>query len=51
MDRDDERAQLDYAHAIADWGDAGGYDAEVLWDTVTVAALGVAVRARASTAS
>ncbi len=41
MERDDERAQLDYAHAIADWGDAGGYDAEVLWDTVTVAALGI----------
>jgi ATPase subunit of ABC transporter with duplicated ATPase domains len=41
MDRDEERAQLAYAHCIADWGDAGGYDAEVLWDTVTVAALGV----------
>jgi ATPase subunit of ABC transporter with duplicated ATPase domains len=41
MDRDDDKAQLDYAHAIADWGDAGGYDAEVLWDTVTVAALGL----------
>jgi ATPase subunit of ABC transporter with duplicated ATPase domains len=41
MERDDEQAQLDYAHAIAEWGDAGGYDAEVLWDTVTVAALGV----------
>jgi ATPase subunit of ABC transporter with duplicated ATPase domains len=41
MERDDERAQLDYAHALTHWGDAGGYDAEVLWDTVTVAALGV----------
>ena len=41
MDRDDEPAQLDYAHAIAGWGDAGGYDAEVLRDTVTVAALGL----------
>jgi ATPase subunit of ABC transporter with duplicated ATPase domains len=41
MERDDERAQLDYAHALSDWGDAGGYVAEVLWDTVTVAALGV----------
>ncbi len=41
MERDDEQAQLDYAHAITDWGDHGGYDAEVLWDTVTVAALGV----------
>ena len=25
----------------AHWGDVGGYDAEVTWDTVTVAALGV----------
>ncbi len=41
MDADDEATQLAYAHAIAEWGDAGGYDAEVLWDTVTVAALGV----------
>ncbi len=41
IERDDERAQLAYGHAIADWGDAGGYDTEVLWDTVTVAALGV----------
>jgi ATPase subunit of ABC transporter with duplicated ATPase domains len=39
MDRDDQATQLDYAHALAEWGDAGGYDAEVLWDTVTVAAL------------
>ena len=42
MERDDEPTQLAYAHAIAEWGEAGGYDAEVLWDTVTVAALGVA---------
>jgi ATPase subunit of ABC transporter with duplicated ATPase domains len=41
MDRDDERAQLGYAHALSHWGDVGGYDTEVLWDTVTVAALGV----------
>jgi ATPase subunit of ABC transporter with duplicated ATPase domains len=41
LERDDERAQLDYAHAITHWGDVGGYDADVLWDTVTVAALGV----------
>jgi ATPase subunit of ABC transporter with duplicated ATPase domains len=41
MERDDEPAQLAYAHSLANWGDAGGYDAEVLWDTVTVAALGV----------
>jgi ATPase subunit of ABC transporter with duplicated ATPase domains len=41
MERDDEPTQLRYAHALADWGDAGGYAAEVLWDTCTVAALGV----------
>jgi ATPase subunit of ABC transporter with duplicated ATPase domains len=42
MESDDERTQLRYASALADWGDAGGYDAEVLWDVCTVAALGVA---------
>ena len=40
MERDDERTQLAYANALAHWGDVGGYDTEVLWDTVTVAALG-----------
>jgi ATPase subunit of ABC transporter with duplicated ATPase domains len=38
---EDEPTQLRYAAALAAWGDAGGYDAEVGWDTVTVAALGV----------
>jgi ATPase subunit of ABC transporter with duplicated ATPase domains len=41
MEHDDERTQMRYAHAIADWGDAGGYDAEVVWDACTMAALGV----------
>ncbi len=41
METDDEKTQLRYASALADWGDAGGYDAEVLWDVCTVAALGV----------
>jgi ATPase subunit of ABC transporter with duplicated ATPase domains len=41
MEREDERAQLAYAHALSHWGDAGGYELEVLWDTVTVAALGL----------
>jgi ATPase subunit of ABC transporter with duplicated ATPase domains len=40
MERDDEPTQLRYAKALADWGDAGGYDAEVLWDACCVAALG-----------
>jgi ATPase subunit of ABC transporter with duplicated ATPase domains len=41
MEAEDEKTQLRYAHALTSWGDAGGYDAEVLWDTVTVAALGL----------
>ncbi|HEX5405523.1 MAG TPA: ATP-binding cassette domain-containing protein [Pseudonocardiaceae bacterium] len=41
MDTDDEPTQLRYASALAGWGEAGGYDLEVLWDTVTVAAFGV----------
>ena len=41
MEHDDERTQMRYAQALVDWADAGGYDAEVLWDTCTVAALGV----------
>jgi ATPase subunit of ABC transporter with duplicated ATPase domains len=41
MEHDDEKTQLRYAQALSDWADAGGYEAEVLWDTCTVAALGV----------
>ncbi len=41
MERDDEPAQMAYANALGHWGDVGGYDVEVTWDTVTVAALGV----------
>jgi ATPase subunit of ABC transporter with duplicated ATPase domains len=40
MERDDEPTQLAYAQALADWGDAGGYAAEVVWDVVCVQALG-----------
>jgi ATPase subunit of ABC transporter with duplicated ATPase domains len=40
-ERDDEPAQLRYAAALAEWGDAGGYEAEVLWDACCTAALGV----------
>ncbi len=42
MDRDDEGTQMAYAHALTEWTDAGGYDAEVLWDVCTTSALGVA---------
>ena len=41
MDADDEPTQLRYAHALAEWGDVGGYDAEVLWDVCTTEALGL----------
>jgi ATPase subunit of ABC transporter with duplicated ATPase domains len=41
MEHDDEKTQMRYAHAITDWGDAGGYDAEVVWDACTVAAIGL----------
>ncbi|MEU3628309.1 ABC transporter [Amycolatopsis coloradensis] len=39
MERDDEAAQMAYAQALADWGDARGYEAEVVWDKCTTAAL------------
>ena len=38
---DGERQQLAYAQALADWGDLGGYDAEVRWDACTTEALGL----------
>ncbi|WP_150252508.1 ATP-binding cassette domain-containing protein [Nocardiopsis deserti] len=37
---DGERTQMRYAGAIARYGDAGGYDAEVVWDQCCTAALG-----------
>ncbi|MFD6949549.1 ABC transporter [Nocardiopsis sp. TSRI0078] len=37
---DGERTQMRYAEAIARYGDAGGYDAEVVWDQCCTAALG-----------
>ena len=41
MEHEDEKAQMRYAEALAEWADAGGYDIEVLWDVCTTAALGV----------
>jgi ATPase subunit of ABC transporter with duplicated ATPase domains len=41
MEHDDEKTQMRYAQAIADWGDAGGYEIEVVWDACTVSSLGV----------
>lgn len=41
MEHDDEPTQMAYAQALADWGDAGGYEAETLWDVCTTSALGM----------
>jgi len=41
LERDDERAQLRYAAALTEWGEAGGYAAEVHWDACCTAALGI----------
>lgn len=41
MDTDDEKTQMRYAEALAEWADAGGYDVEVVWDVCTTAGLGV----------
>jgi ATPase subunit of ABC transporter with duplicated ATPase domains len=41
MDTDDEKAQMAYATALAEYADAGGYDTEVVWDVCTESALGV----------
>jgi energy-dependent translational throttle protein EttA len=37
---DTEKTQLAYANALAYWGEAGGYDVEVLFDVVSVGILG-----------
>ena len=41
MDRDDERTQLRYASALAEYADAGGYDTEVDWDSCCTEAIGI----------
>ncbi len=41
MEADDERLQLQYAAALSEYADAGGYDLEATWDVCTVKALGV----------
>ncbi|MGC4804662.1 ABC-F family ATP-binding cassette domain-containing protein [Micromonospora sp. DT233] len=38
---DDVATHMRYAEALTNWGEAGGYELEVLWDVVTVAALGL----------
>ncbi|MGC5626870.1 ABC-F family ATP-binding cassette domain-containing protein [Georgenia sp. Z1344] len=42
MEVDDEPAQMAYAQALSDWGDAGGYEFETtVWDAVCTDALGL----------
>ena len=41
MERDTEADQMAYAHALVEWGEAGGYEQETVWDQVTMAALGM----------
>jgi ATPase subunit of ABC transporter with duplicated ATPase domains len=41
METDDEKTQMRYAEALAEYADAGGYDVEVIWDVCTVRGLGV----------
>jgi ATPase subunit of ABC transporter with duplicated ATPase domains len=41
IERDDLDTQMRYAAALADYADAGGYEHETVWDTCTIAALGV----------
>jgi len=41
MEDDSEPVQLRYAQALADYADAGGYDAEVMFDVCTTAAIGI----------
>src|SRR4051812_14221948 len=41
MDDDSEALQLRYAQALADYGDVGGYDAEVTFDACCTQAIGI----------
>ncbi len=41
MEREDDATSIRYASALANWGDASGYSAEVLWDVCTTTALGL----------
>jgi ATPase subunit of ABC transporter with duplicated ATPase domains len=43
IESDEEREQLAYAQALADWGDVGGYEAEVRWDACATEALGLPI--------
>lgn len=36
-----EKVQMRFAQAISDWGDAGGYEMDVLWDICTMQAINI----------
>jgi ATPase subunit of ABC transporter with duplicated ATPase domains len=42
IEADTTANQMKYASTLADYSDAGGYDQEIVWDTCTIAALGIA---------
>ncbi|MET1033969.1 MAG: ATP-binding cassette domain-containing protein [Arthrobacter sp.] len=37
----EEKSQMRYAQSIVDWGDAGGYEQETVWDEVCLSSLGI----------
>lgn len=41
IEHDDLDTQMRYATALADYAEAGGYEHETVWDTCTIAALGI----------
>lgn len=41
MEDESEEIQMKYAHALAEYADAGGYDNEILWDVCCQAAVGL----------
>src|SRR5512133_1624594 len=41
MEEDNQQIQLGYAQALVDYTDAGGYEAEVIFDACCTAALGI----------
>ena len=41
IERDDLDTQMRYATALADYAEAGGYEHETVWDTCTMAGLGI----------
>ena len=42
VEHESEQSQMDYAQALVDWGDAGGYEYETVWDVCSTSAVGLA---------